>query len=157
MIAARRPRWATSFADLCLLLLAFFVMLHVAEGRGRAVLAGTRAALGGAAGGRALLLDAAADPLFESGEARLKAPARARLGALGRGAARGKGRIEVESAGRPQDAARFDGWELAAARAAALARAMEEGGLAAGRIDLVMPRGEPAMPHGGQHIRVRVQ
>jgi flagellar motor protein MotB len=104
------PRWAISFADLLMLLLAFFVMLQSSS---RANLA---AAAHAAFGGRAEtgpLLEAPADRLFEQGEARLTASGQARVDAAAR-SARGKSLL-VGSEGHEGSGRRFDAWELAAA------------------------------------------
>ncbi|HEX4739510.1 MAG TPA: flagellar motor protein MotB [Allosphingosinicella sp.] len=128
------PRWAVSLADLTMLLLAFFVLLHAADER-TLVTAAHAAFPGEGAGGP--LLEAPAEALFERGEARLKPEARLRVAAAARQA--GPARLAVESIGRPAGGSRFDGWELAAARAAALARALADAGVREGRIDIVMP------------------
>ncbi len=144
------PRWAISFADLVMLLLAFFVLLHAADER-TLVTAAHAAFAGEAAGGP--LLEAEADSLFEPGEARLRPEARPRVAAAARKA--GPRRLAVESVGRPAGASRFDGWELAAARAAALSRALADAGVRESRIDIVMPplRDRPHPP--AQKLTVR--
>ena len=144
------PRWAVSFADLTMLLLAFFVLLHAADER-TLVTAAHTAFGSGEPGGP--LLQAPADSLFERGEARLKPDARLRLVAAAHKA--GPGRLAVESVGRPVAGSRFDGWELAAARAAALARALADAGVKESRIDIVMPplRDRPHPP--AQTLTVR--
>lgn len=151
MTSAPVPRWAVSLADLALLLLGFFILLQA--GHPGTVAAGARAAFGaGAAAGP--LAEAAADLWFEPGEARLRPAARARLLALGRDAARRGARLTVESAGRGAGARRFDGWELAAARAAAVARALGDGGLAEGKVTIRLadPASSAAAP--GQRLAV---
>ena len=147
MKAAALPRWAISFADLALLLLAFFVLLHA--GNARQVAAGARAAFatGPVAGP---LLDADAAALFEPGEARLRPAARARLLTIGKSA---RGSVVVESVGRDPSASRFDGWELAAARAAAIGRALSQAGIAENRIEILLPRREEAPK--GQRLTIR--
>ena len=137
MKAAALPRWAISFADLALLLLCFFALLHA--GDARKVAAGARAAFSYESLPGPLLNERAAS-LFEAHEARLLPAAHARLVGIGARAARAGGSLSVESDGRDPAAHRFDAWELAAARAAALARALNEGGLAEDRIDIVLPR-----------------
>ena len=113
------PRWAVSFADLFLLLLGCFVLLHAMESaRPRA---GAEASAGRAAGGYR-----AAD-LFQPGEAVLKPEARALLQAEGQRLA---GReIRIISAGTAEAGGRLDRFELSAARAAAVGRALQEGGV----------------------------
>lgn len=137
-------RWAISFADLCLLLLGFFILLQARAGDPREVTEGVRAALGAAPSSPVRRLDWRAVDLFEPGEAALRPAARSRLASL-----RPK-RARVESLGRDGAVGRrFDGWELAAARTAAVARALR---LPAERVELVMPsmRG----PATGQRLRV---
>ncbi|USI73734.1 OmpA family protein [Sphingomonas morindae] len=146
---AATPRWALSFADLCLVLLGFLLLLQAQRGDPAASL---RAAFGAPA---PLADERAAAPLFQPGEALLLPPARAMLRAAGARAVTRGARMIVESRGRDGDARRFDGWELAAARAAAVARALSEGGLAADRIDLrVEGTARAAARHGGQTIRL---
>lgn len=121
------PRWAMSFADLILLLLGCFVLLHAMESaRPKAVTAApTRAASAPTTAHRAA-------ELFESGDAVLRPEARLRLEAEGR---RLTGqRIEIVSRGSSESAGRLDRFELGAARAAAVARAMQQGGLPASAI-----------------------
>ena len=144
-MTARTPLWLTSFADLALLLLAFFVMLQSTAG-GDAANA-TRATLAGRAPD-----PRAAAQLFEPGEARLLATARAEFVALGEEAANDGAHVRIESRGFDAAGRRFDGWELAAARTAAVARAVETGGLSAARIEIAMiPNAEPGR---GQQLTV---
>lgn len=152
MKAAPLPRWTVSFADLALLLLAFFVLLQADSAR--TVAAGARAAFSSEPL-PAPLLDERAGRLFEPGEARLHADAHARLTGIGRSAAAAHRRLVIESEGRDPAAGRFDGWELAAARAAALARAMSEGGIAEDRVEIVLvhPRGDKEVK--GQRLTIR--
>ena len=152
MNAQRIPRWAISCADLALLLLAFFVLLHA--GSARDVAAGARAAFSAEPIPRPLLREPAA-ALFEPGEARLRPFAHARLLRIGRDAAAGGRPLVVESEGRDPSARRFDGWELAAARAAALARALSEGGLTEDRVEIVLPRRNEDNELKAQRLTVR--
>jgi hypothetical protein len=160
MIQSGAPRWVTSLADLCLLLLGFFMLLYAGKSDMREVARSTRGAFGqkdGVEGSRDLvLLDAPAAGLFEPDEARLTEAARGRLFAIGvRAAAEGR-RIEIESRGRAKHTPRFDAWELAAARAAATARAIEKGGVPGGRISIVMPpEGRATQPEQGLTITTR--
>ena len=130
------PRWAISFADLTLLLLAYFVLLHI--GDERKVMAGARAAFS-AKGAGGPLFEAPAASIFEPGEARLKPDARLRLADAARKAAAARMRLVVASSGRAPAASRFDGWELGAARAAAVARALAGAGIKESDIAIVMP------------------
>ncbi|WP_158266443.1 OmpA family protein [Allosphingosinicella deserti] len=133
------PRWAISFADLALLLLAFFVLLRA--GDTMQVAQAARAAFAPEGATHALLTAPAAD-LFEPGEARLRPGSRARLASIAHAAVRSERRIVIESLGRDRAGDRFDAWELAAARAAALARALQDGGVAESRVRIVMPPDE---------------
>jgi flagellar motor protein MotB len=142
------PRWAVSFADLTMLLLAYFVLLHSADER--TVVAAAHAAFAGdPAGGP--LVDGPADAWFEQGEARLRPQARARLIAAARNAAP-DGRLLVESIGRAPAGSRFDGWELGAARAAAVARALADAGVKESRIEIIIP----ALRRGAQASEQRL-
>ena len=136
MKVLRVPRWTVSFADLAVLLLSFFILLHA--GSAREVAAGARAAFSSQTAA-APLLEKSAASLFEPGEARLKPDARALLLGIGTAAAAVDRALVVDSFGRDPAARRFDGWELAAARAAALARALNEGGVAEDRVRIVLP------------------
>lgn len=127
MTALRRPRWALSFADLCLLLLGFFVMLQASgRGQGEAV-----AALSGYFGGRAEagVETLSASRLFEPGEAMLTDEGQALLDRFGKKSAEKYGLIEIASVGEDAAGRRFDRWELAAARLAATARALRGAGV----------------------------
>jgi hypothetical protein len=133
MTPARMPRWALSFADLCLLLLGFFVLLQTQSGREASFIESVRAAFDEPAA--ADRHDYHARTLFEAGEAVLKPAARDRFRAFARTAHR----IRIESIGFDPGARRFDRWELAAARLAAVARALQAGGVPEDRIEVAMP------------------
>lgn len=142
-------RWAISFADLCLLLLGFFVLLQAGGSRAGEMTDGVRAAFGATAAAGRLELRAA--DLFDRGEAVLRPAARPRLTARMKGARE----VRVESLGRDADAGRFDGWELAAARVAAVARLARDAGVRAEQVTVAMPAmGGPAK---GQTVRVTVR
>ncbi len=153
MTAARLPRWAVSFADLALLLLGFFVLLHA--GSAREVAAGARAAFSSEAV-QGPLLSERAEMLFFPGEARLTPVSRARIMKIGAGAARGGRRLVIDSVGRDSAARRFDGWELAAARAAAVARALNEGGLAEDRVSIALQESRPDKEVRTQSLTIRL-
>lgn len=134
------PRWAVSFADLILLLLGCFVMLHAMEAaRPRSAPSavppvpepGTRFRAG---------------DLFEPGEARLNRPAQALL----RAQAAGLPRIRIVSRGAGEGSDRLDRFELAAARAAAIARALRADGVAEADVRIEMD--DAPAPGGGQTI-----
>lgn len=151
MKARPYPRWALSLADIMMLLLGFFVLLQAAKSSD--VTAGARAAFSAEPQQRALL-ETEASTLFEPGEARLRPAARQRIVRIGATAAGAKRALVVESQGREPGARRFDAWELSAARAAALARALSEAGLAEDDVQVVMP-GIVAKEARGQRLIVR--
>jgi flagellar motor protein MotB len=144
-------RWAMSFADLCLVMLAFLLLLQAHRGDPAVLGASIRSAFGAPS---MPSLDEQAAPLFQPGEALLLDDARAHFTALGREAAARRYLVHVESIGTDGHAQRFDAWELSAARAAAIARAIQSGGLDAGRIDLSIDGTGPAAATRGQHVRV---
>lgn len=146
------PRWALSFADLCLLLLGFFVLLQARHGDPKDVAAGVRAALGADAH-EARHFEIAAKKLFEPGEALLLPDARGQLERLGAQAAARRERVRIESRGSDRNSRRFDGWELSAARTAAVARAVSAGGLDERRIEVAIP-GTAIGVDGGQRLTV---
>jgi flagellar motor protein MotB len=145
----RRSRWAISFADLCLLLLGFFVLLNASRQGPGNVVSHVSEYFGGRA--RQAHIDIPAAELFEPGEAMLSASGRARLLRIGMQDTENKELINISSAGQDRAGRRFDRWDLAAARLAATARALQEAGVKEGRIRL---RGldENAAATGGQHI-----
>ena len=136
------PRWAVSFADLILLLLGCFVLLHAMEAaRPHAIAAASAAPATG--GWRA------AD-LFQPGEAVLKPNARAALQAEGRRLA---GRaVGIVSSGTAEAGGRLDRFELSAARAAAVGRALQEGGV--GDRDIAIAVAGSTGDGAGQHIAI---
>lgn len=151
MKARPYPRWVFSLADIMMLLLGFFVLLQA--GNATDIAAGARAAFSMEPQPRALL-EAEASKLFEPGEARLRAGARERIAGIGSAAAQSKRILIVESHGRDAGARRFDGWELSAARAAAIARALEDAGMGEDRVQVVMP-GMAQEEARGQRLTVR--
>ncbi len=128
----RRNRWAISFADLLLLLLAFFVLLQASGQRRDVMLAGLSQQFGGRAMRQGVELRAA--ELFVPGEALLTEAGRARLTAVARRFARESGGVEVRSHGTDAARQRFDDWDLAAARLGAVARALRTDGIAGDRL-----------------------
>jgi flagellar motor protein MotB len=142
---AAAPRWAISFADLGLVLLGCFVMLHAMEAaRPKAADAAPATAAAPRVAGTSL----AASDLFEPGEARLTDAAKARLQALARSA--GGPHWIVASRGIGEGGQRLDRFELAAARAAAVARTLQQSGVAENRLSLSLDEGAS----GGQRILI---
>lgn len=148
MIGARHagagaPRWAVSFADLGLLLLGCFVLLHAMEAQRPAAATGapTVAAPRG--------VELATDELFETGDARLTEAGKARLAMLAREFAGG---VEIVSRGVGERGSRLDRFELGAARTAAVARALSADGVAEAAIRLRIE--SEAAGRAGQRITV---
>ena len=140
------PRWAVSFADLLLLLLGCFVLLHAMEAQRPT--AAAPVAAGAAATTPVRSFNAA--EVFQPGEALLTPEARAALHAEG---ARLAGHaVHIQSNGTGEDGGRLDRFELAAARAAAVGRALREGGLGEGQIAIAM--GDGRAPGAGQTIAI---
>jgi flagellar motor protein MotB len=151
------PPWALSFADLCLLLLGFFVMLHAQSGHQTQVVQGIKQALGGGHSVKSSQhheIDPA--KLFEPGEALLRPQAREQIQALGRHAALSRTTVRIESIGVDRAAKRFDGWELAAARTAAIARTMQAGGLSEKAVTISIPE-MAETPGGKQRISIELK
>jgi len=154
-------RWILSFADLTLLLLAFFVMMQAQMADRMKLTASLRGAFGGAgqAGGRGgdgMRVDGfAAGEIFEAGEAILKPAERRRLQAIGIEAARAGARVIVASQGRDGQSARLDAWELSAARTTAVARAIRMGGVPDAMIEIAIPPMRASEQARGQRISVQ--
>ena len=141
--AVGRSRWALSFADLSLLLLGFFVLLQ-ARPASAPLAAGLRHAFGAHPHA---MLERPADSLFEPGEAVLRPDARVLLRRFAHGARDG---VLIASRGTEAGSRRFDGWELAAARAAAVARELAASGVPEARIRVAIdPR-----TGGGQMLQL---
>ncbi|MGD9812300.1 MAG: flagellar motor protein MotB [Sphingobium sp.] len=130
-VLVRRSRWAVSFADLALLLLGFFVLLHASVGRQQEVVSGVAQQFGADVGTRDQM---AASRLFQPGEAMLSQTGRADVAAFAARHAKGSAMLELRSVGLDKATNRFDSWDLAAARLGALARALVAGGVARDRI-----------------------
>ncbi|MFC3442686.1 flagellar motor protein MotB [Sphingobium rhizovicinum] len=149
---ARRNRWAVSFADLLLLLLAFFVLLQASGSRRDAMLVQVSQQFGGRAMAPGVELRAA--DLFMPGEALLSDAGRARLAAVARDHAKTSGGVEIRSHGVDPSRQRFDEWDLAAARLGAVARALRADGIAQDRL---LIRGlDQAEKSAGQGQMIRV-
>lgn len=156
MKIAGAPSWAISFADLCMLLLGFFIILHVQSNQQKQVVNGIKQAFGGKAVIAAESHDLNPARLFEPGEALLRPEARAELAAIGNHARATGARVRIESIGADKATRRFDGWELAAARAAAIARAVQSGGLSEKAIILSIPEMSDAGSSEGQRIAIEL-
>ena len=131
--ASRRGRWALSFADLSLLLLGFFVLLHASAGRQQEIVGGVAEQFGANVGKTDRLVAA---ELFQPGEALLSEAGSAKLSALARLYARNGKTVEIRSVGLDKSANRFDNWDLAAARLGAVARALVAGGMKQDRVSV---------------------
>ncbi len=127
----RRNRWAISFADLLLLLLAFFVLLQASGSRRDAMLAQVSRQFGGRPMADGVEIRAA--DLFLPGEALLSARGEAQIAALARRFANAPA-VEIRSHGADARHERFDEWDLAAARLGAVARALQARGLVRDRL-----------------------
>ncbi len=128
---ARRNRWAVRFADLLLLLLAFFVLLQASGSRRDAMLAQVSRQFGGRPMADGVEIRAA--DLFLPGEALLSVQGEARIAALAHRFASAPS-VEIRSRGADRQHERFDEWDLAAARLGAVARALQARGLARDRL-----------------------
>lgn len=131
-------RWAVSFADLCLLLLGFLILAQARPEKAKLAASLPDTPKLDAPEAAAQLVAAR---LFEPGEAVLTEDGRRQISdfAARAGAA---GQIRLESFGADRATSRLDAWELAAARAAALARALMGEGIAENRILLAIDRAE---------------
>lgn len=154
MSGISQQRWVLSFADLIMLLLAFFVLVQAQTSDRLKMAAGIRGAFGGNAD-EAAIIGYAATTLFEPGEAILKDDARTRFARLGAEARAHADRVVVSAQGRDDGSARLDSWELAAARTAAVGRAIRAGGVADDRIEIVIPPMRGSDKTDGQRISVR--
>ncbi|RYD95473.1 MAG: flagellar motor protein [Sphingomonadales bacterium] len=151
-------RWVLSFADLTLLLLAFFVMMQAQAGDRLRLAAGMRDAFGGGgegAGDRHPIHGFAAASIFEADEAILKPEQASRLRKIGAEAAKAKSRVIVASQGRDGQSVRLDSWELAAARTTAVARAIRAGGVPDAMIEIAIPPMRASEQARGQRISVQ--
>ena len=150
-------RWVLSFADLALLLLAFFVMMQAQAGDRLKLVAAMRDAFGGSGkgdGGR-LIHGLVAAKAFEADEAILRPADAARLKAIGATAAKAKQKVIVASQGRDGQTARLDSWELSAARTTAVARAIRMGGVPDAMIEISIPPMRAGAAVKGQRISVQ--
>lgn len=150
-------RWVLSFADLTLLLLAFFIMMQAQAGDRMKLAAGIRTAFGGKNGGEEQISvqGFSAARAFHDAEAILKPGEAERFKAIGAEAARAGYRVIVSSQGRDGQSARLDSWELAAARTTAVARAIRAGGLPDAKIEIAIPPMRASEAATGQRISVQ--
>jgi len=153
MIRVNRSRWALSFADLCLLMLGFFVLLQADQATRRNALSGIGTYFGELEAPRQT--DLAAHTLFEPGEALLSETGHAALLRATRPLAASSGIVQVQSIGLDKGLYRFDAWDLAAARLGAVARALVAAGLAPDRLRIVgLAEQADRTASAGQTIRI---
>jgi hypothetical protein len=153
--APRRARWALSFADLCLLLLGFFVLLQAHSKRDSA-LAGINAYFrDGGTGARAIDADIPATMLFVANEAMLTPAGRVRIVSIAREALESGGVLRISSQGTDPGTARFDGWDLASARLGAVARALIQAGFPADRVRIEGPDSDFVQGGKAQTLMIR--
>lgn len=149
----RRGRWALSFADLCLLLLGFFVLLHANAGRQQEIVGGVAEQFGAPAGKSEQFAAAA---LFQPGEALLSDAGKVQIAALGKRYAKGRQVLEIRSVGLDRSTNRFDGWDLAAARLGSLARALTVAGIPQNRV-IIRGLDQESKSKAGQVLVVRIR
>lgn len=151
------PVWLMSFVDLCLVLLGFFVMLHAMSQNQRELVRGLRSSFGDEGSHHVVRHDLAPATLFQKGEAMFRPGEYEKLRAIGAEAASSRARVRVESIGTDPATNRFDGWELAAARTAAAARAIQSGGLDADAISIAIPEMKGQTPASRQKIGIEIE
>jgi len=132
MTRTNRTRWALSFADLCLLLLGFFVLLQADQATHNRALSSISQHFGAIAAPRQVGLSAQA--LFEPGEALLSDTGRLTLLRAAQPFVTASTIIQIQSIGLDDGQYRFDAWDLAAARLGAVARALVTAGIAPQRL-----------------------
>ncbi|MGE4430618.1 MAG: flagellar motor protein MotB [Sphingobium sp.] len=128
---ARRGRWIISFADMCLLLLGFFVLLQASASHRQEVVEGVSRQFGAPMVQSDRLVAAR---LFQPGEAILTPAGALKLRDIARRHQAGGEKVELRSIGLDPATNRFDNWDLAAARVGAVARKLVEEGVARHRI-----------------------
>lgn len=127
MIRATRTRWTLSFADLCLLLLGFFVLLQADQATRDRALSGIGRHFGAIPAPHQA--DLRAQALFEPGEALLSEAGQAALMQAARPFVASGLTVQIQSIGLDEGQYRFDAWDLAAARLGAVARALVAAGV----------------------------
>lgn len=132
MIRQHRGRWALSFADLCLLLLGFFVLMQAHQSQRDEALAGLGRYFGAIEAPEQA--DLLAESLFEPGEALLSEAGHTALLRAAKPFAASKNIIQIQSIGVDKGETRFDAWDLAAARLGAVARTLVAAGIPHTRI-----------------------
>jgi len=134
MIRANRTRWALSFADLCLLLLGFFVLLQADQATRSRALNGIGRHFGAITSPRQV--DMSAQALFEPGEALLSDAGRTALLRAAHPFVTAGATVQIQSIGLDDGRYRFDAWDLAAARLGAIARTLVAAGLPPQRLHI---------------------
>lgn len=156
--AQRRSRWALSLADLCLLLLGFFVLLQAHASSERAM-AGLNTYFSDGEGTRPIEADIPASTLFVAREAMLTPAGKVRILGLVREVRAADAIVRISSqgtdAGTNASPGRFDGWDLASARVGAVARAFMQAGLRPDRIRIAGPDSDFAEGETAQTLLIR--
>ncbi|MCW2390494.1 flagellar motor protein MotB [Sphingobium sp. B1D7B] len=148
-----RARWALSFADLCLLLLAFFALLQSNQTTRETALAGIGSYFGAFEAPRQANL--VAQELFEPGEALLNPAGRAALLKATEPIVHENKVVRIQSIGLDSGDHRFDAWDLAAARLGAVARTLVAAGVPEKRLRIAGLAERPdASAPGKQTIRI---
>ncbi len=150
---ANRARWAISFADLCLLLLGFFVLLQANEATRDEALTGLGTYFGAIEA--PLQADLSAQALFEPGEALLSDEGKTALLRAAKPFASSTDIIQIQSLGIDKGEYRFDAWDLAAARLGAVARTLVAAGIPQQRLRIAgLAEQENGKAPGRQIIRI---
>ncbi|MBB6123806.1 flagellar motor protein MotB [Sphingobium subterraneum] len=127
----RRNRWAISFADLALLLLGFFVLLHANAGRQQEIVGQIAREFGAPTAGSDVLR---ADALFAPGEAMIGPQGNGEIVKVAQKMRGSSDIVEIHSVGQGGTTLRFDSWDLSAARLGSVARALTHAGIEPRRI-----------------------
>lgn len=127
----RRNRWAISFADLALLLLGFFVLLHANAGRQQEIVGQIAQQFGAPTAGSDVLR---ADVLFAQGEAMIAPRGSIEIAKIAARMKKSREIVEIHSVGQSGATLRFDAWDLSAARLGSVARVLTQAGIDPRRI-----------------------